>query len=113
MCSDDLGLKAASELRYFDCLASSPTSSCSTEGAGAFLRCSQQVVNHACPDPIVAQTCQRAARVCGGRQGPMMQQSCAIYLAPLSAAGRTQFTSCMIEGGCSDDQFKSCVPYLR
>ena len=110
----DLGLKAGSERRYFDCLASAPTSACATEGAGnPHLRCSQQVVNHACPDPTAAQTCQRASRVCNNQRGPLMQQSCEIYLTPLTPAGRTQFLSCMVEGSCSDDQFKSCVDYLR
>lgn len=110
----DLGLKAGSELRYFDCLANAPTSACASEGAGnAYLRCSQQVVNHACADPLAAQTCLRATRVCGGQPGRMMQESCAIYLTPLTPAGRSQFLSCMVEGSCGDDQFKSCVPYLR
>jgi hypothetical protein len=115
----DLGLKAASELRYFDCLANTPTSACASEGGGdpfvrnPHVRCSQQVVNHACPDPLAEQTCQRAGRLCGARPSPQMVESCAIYVTPLTSAGRSQFLSCMSEGSCDDDQFRSCVPYLR
>src|SRR5450755_1609439 len=47
MCGD-VGLKAASELRLFDCLASSPVNACTVEGStSAYMRCSQQVVNRA------------------------------------------------------------------
>jgi hypothetical protein len=109
---EDKGLKAASELRYFDCLAAAPANACSVEGtATPFIRCAQQVVNHACPDPGAAATCQRVARACRGRQGTMMQ-SCSTYVTPMSAAGRNAFVSCMVEG-CSDDMFTSCTQYMR
>jgi hypothetical protein len=109
---DDVSLKAASELRYFDCLASSPVNSCVAEGtATPYIRCGQQVVNHACADPGAATACQRAQRACRGHQGAMMQ-SCATYLTPMTTAARNQFVSCMVEG-CDDYQFKSCTQYLR
>ena len=111
MCTD-LHLKAASELRLFDCLAASPTNACSSEGATtAFSRCALEVTSHACSDPGAAQACQRVARVCNGHQGPMMQ-SCAQWVAPLTSAGRTALVSCMVEG-CDDYSFKGCLEYVR
>ncbi len=111
MCSD-MGLKAASELRLFDCLAASPTNACFVEGApSARDRCAQSVVSHACADPTAAATCQRVAPRCGHRSGSMMQ-ACAQYITPLNAAGRASFVSCMVEG-CDDYTFKSCTRYMQ
>jgi hypothetical protein len=111
MC-DDPGLKAASELRLFDCLAGTPTNACVAESAASpYVRCAQQVVNHACADPAAAQTCQRVQRACRGHQGSMMQ-NCATYVTPMTSTGRNNFVSCMVEG-CDDYQFKSCSQYMR
>jgi hypothetical protein len=111
-CSDS-GLKAASELRYYDCLAASPPNACFVEGAiSARQRCSDQVVRNACADPLAAATCQRAARNCARNSGTLAL--CTQYVAPLTSAGRDSFTSCMIEG-CSDFQqtFKRCIAYTQ
>jgi hypothetical protein len=109
---DDTGLKAASELRLFDCLATSPVNSCSVEGATTpFVRCSQQVVNHACADTAATATCQRVQRTCGRAAGSMMQ-SCTTYVTPMTSAGKAAFVSCMVEG-CSDDAFKACTLYMH
>jgi hypothetical protein len=112
MFCDDSTLKAASELRLFDCLAHVPTRACVSEGATSpYLRCAQQVVNHACPDPGAAATCQRVQHACRGQVGSLMA-SCTTYLTPMTAAGRTAFASCMVEG-CDDYEFMSCSHYMR
>jgi len=108
----DMGLKAASELRLFDCLAAAPTNACFVEGAPpARDRCVQQVVSHACADPLAAQVCQRVAQTCGRRSGSLMN-SCATYLTPLTTVGRNNFRACMVEG-CDDYQFKACTHYMQ
>jgi len=112
-CDQSMGLKAASELRLFDCLAQAPVNSCSVEGTTTpYLRCGQQVVNHACPDPGAAATCQRVQRTCARGGAGSMMQSCVNYVTPMTAAGRSAFVSCMVEG-CDDDVFKGCLLYMR
>jgi hypothetical protein len=109
---DDSHLKAASEVRLFDCLASKPTNSCSAEGTmTVFERCGRDMSAHACADPQAAQVCQKVSRACNGHQGSMMG-SCTSFVAPLNATGKAQFASCMVEG-CDDYQFKSCLGYMR
>jgi hypothetical protein len=109
---DDSQLKAASELRLFDCLAAKPTNACSVEGAmSAYERCARDMTPHACTDPAATQVCQRVARGCGGHQGSMMG-SCATWVSPLNATGKSSFAACMVEG-CDDYQFKSCLGYVR
>lgn len=109
---DDSHLKAASELRLYDCLATKQRNTCFTEGTmSAFERCARDMIPHACTDPQAAQVCQRVQRTCAGHMGSMMG-SCSTWLAPLNAAGKTQFASCMVEG-CDDYQFKSCLGYVR
>lgn len=109
---DESNLKAASELRLFDCLAAASTNACAVEGSvSAYERCGRAMTAHACSDPTAGQVCQRVSRACSGHQGSMMA-SCATFVAPLTAAGKASFQSCMIEG-CDDYQFKSCLGYMR
>jgi hypothetical protein len=100
-------LKAASELRLYDCLANA--TDCSSGTAQSL--CGQQLAPHACADTSAETACQTARRACPGPQGAMMRSSCATYLAPLTAAGRTQFTSCIAEG-CDDGNFTMCLGYM-
>jgi len=110
---DDSHLKAASELRLYDCLAGKPRNTCFTEGApmNAFERCARDMIPHACSDATSAQVCARVQRSCNGHMGSLMG-SCATWLNPLNATGKAQFASCMVEG-CDDYQFKSCLGYVR
>ncbi len=97
----------------FDCLASSPPNACVVEGAvSARQRCADQVVRNACADPTATQVCQRAAQNCARNSGTLAL--CTQLVTPLTAAGRTNFTGCIIEG-CTDFQrtFKNCISYMQ
>jgi hypothetical protein len=112
LCGNLLGaLKPKVAQNAIACIVTGPA----CEGGTTVEDCVSQALGNACADPTGSGACDQIAAVCAdaGADAGLSSADCLKLTAGLTSGGRTDFVSCMTEGGlsCGVVDPKSCLQF--